>query len=67
MKKIMIAKVNTFDDDQRKEKIETLCLLIKDCQKRQEPMTLVSMMKDIVPEFVSKNSIFEELDPQKAV
>ncbi|SMG47890.1 NDP-sugar epimerase, includes UDP-GlcNAc-inverting 4,6-dehydratase FlaA1 and capsular polysaccharide biosynthesis protein EpsC [Sphingobacterium psychroaquaticum] len=65
--KIMIAKVNTFDDDQRKEKIEMLCLLIKDCQKRQEPMTLVSMMKDIVPEFVSKNSIFEELDPQKAV
>ena len=45
--KIMIATVREYDYDEVKERIQKL---------------IVSAMKDIVPEFISKNSCFEALD-----
>ncbi len=65
--KIMIAKVNTYDLDNRKIKIEELCCFVKGGQCRSQAMELVSKMKDIVPEFISQNSMFEDLDTKEAV
>lgn len=61
--KIMIAKVNMCDIDGKKEKIESLCKLIHN-NKVHSSMELVSHMKEIVPEYISQNSIYEELDSQ---
>lgn len=65
--KIMIAKVNLYDVEHRKTKINTLCAFIKNTSSSPQPMHLVAKMKEIVPEFVSQNSIFEELDTKEAV
>ncbi|GGH32043.1 polysaccharide biosynthesis protein [Sphingobacterium alkalisoli] len=58
--KIMIAKVNTEDVALKKYKIEALCTMI--CSESIDRMALVTAMKDIVPEYISKNSIYEQLD-----
>jgi hypothetical protein len=54
----MIAKVRTYDFDQVKWEIQQLILL----QKEHNNMEIVKKMKEIVPEFKSQNSVYEELD-----
>lgn len=56
--KIMIAKVRTYDFDQVKWEIQQLILL----QREHNNMEIVKKMKEIVPEFKSQNSVYEELD-----
>ncbi len=56
--KIMIATVREYDHDEVKERIDTL---IRESYTYDQ-MRIVAAMKDIVPEFISKNSCFEALD-----
>ncbi len=56
--KITIAKDNKLEVIGIFEKIEQLKLY----RKRQDNFALVKVMKEIIPEFKSKNSRFEELD-----
>ena len=56
--KIMIATVRGYDYDEVKERIQKLI----DVSYTYDQMKIVSAMKDIVPEFISKNSCFEALD-----
>lgn len=56
--KIMIATVREYDYDEVKHKIENLIAT----SYTYDQMGIVAAMKDIVPEFISKNSCFEELD-----
>jgi FlaA1/EpsC-like NDP-sugar epimerase len=56
--KIMIAKVRSYDIVYIKQRIEELISLF-DSQNNVE---IVKLMKEIVPEFISKNSIYEQLD-----
>lgn len=56
--KIMIATVREYDYDEVKERIQKLI----DISYTYDSMKIVAAMKDIVPEFVSKNSCFEALD-----
>ena len=59
--KIMIATVREYDYDEVKLRIQKLI----DVSYGYDPMSIVAMMKDIVPEFISKNSCFEVLDEQR--
>lgn len=59
--KIMIATVREYDYDEVKERIQNLI----DVSYTYDQMKIVAAMKDIVPEFVSKNSCFEALDKKK--
>ena len=63
--KIMIAKVNTIDLEEKRKRIDELCKLIKSANPENDKMTIVALIKTIVPEFQSQNSIFESLDPLK--
>tara|TARA_R110002073_G_scaffold322276_2_gene498842 strand:+ start:24800 stop:26704 length:1905 start_codon:yes stop_codon:yes gene_type:complete len=56
--KIMIAKVKEQDCLTVKKNIEKLCVN-NDCNSNHDNVLL---MKKIVPEFISKNSIYEKLD-----
>ena len=56
--KSMIATVREYDYDEVKERIQKLI----DVSYTYDQMKIVSAMKDIVPEFISKNSCFEALD-----
>ena len=56
--KIMIATVREYDYDEVKERIQKLI----DTSYTYDQMKIVAQMKDIVPEFISKNSCFEVLD-----
>lgn len=56
--KIMIATVREYDYDEVKERIQKLI----DSSYTYDQMKIVALMKDIVPEFISKNSCFEVLD-----
>lgn len=56
--KIMIANVREYDYDEVKERIQKLI----DISYTYDQMKIVKAMKDLVPEFVSKNSCFEALD-----
>ena len=58
--KIMIARVREFDYDAVSPQIDQL---IATC-RQDKTFTTVKQMKQIVPEFISKNSVFEQLDPQ---
>jgi len=60
--KIMIAKVNTPDLAMQKARIEQLCASAKTADPNDDKMKLVQMIKDIVPEYRSQNSIFTSLD-----
>ena len=57
-KKIMISKFDDNDCDMIKDKIEDLCIMNLLNQDHQ----IVSKLKEIVPEFISKNSAFESID-----
>lgn len=56
--KIMIARVREVEYQQAQQQIETLITT----SQRENAMNTVAQMKQIVPEFKSKNSIFEQLD-----
>ena len=56
--KIMVAKVREYAFDQVSRDIDELIQLAYG----NKPFVTVKKMKDIVPEFKSKNSVFEELD-----
>ena len=58
--KIMIARVREFDFEQVSKMVDTL---IK-TSHYNKPFTTVQQMKQLVPEFISKNSIYEQLDQQ---
>lgn len=61
--KIMIAKVREYDFEEVTQKIESLI----QSQRNQNQAIMVKKMKEIVPEFVSNNSVFEKLDRLKKV
>lgn len=56
--KIMIATVREYDYDEVKHRIQDLI----DVSYEYDQMKIVAAMKDLVPEFISKNSCFEVLD-----
>ena len=58
--KIMVARVREFDFDEISSKVDEL---IK-TSRLAKPFTTVTLMKQLVPEYISKNSIYEQLDPQ---
>ena len=57
-KKIMIAKVPKIDVESMKNQIDALC----DLNSKSKSVELVSGLKNLVPEFKSNNSVYEELD-----
>lgn len=61
--KIMIAKVRHNQLDNLQAHFEELVELAK---RNQGSMEMVAKMKELVPEFVSNNSIFESLDKEKS-
>lgn len=63
--KIMIAKVNTLDVGEKRKKIDELCQLVQRGNPEKDKMQIVALLKAIVPEFRSQNSIFESLDHLK--
>ncbi|MGX1639442.1 polysaccharide biosynthesis protein [Sphingobacterium sp. NPDC055431] len=60
--KIMIARVRTDDLDVNRERIEHLCNQVASQGTNHNPMVLVELLKEIVPEYKSQNSVFEQLD-----
>ncbi len=58
--KIMVARVREFDFESVSKEIDHL---IK-TSRMSKPFTTVKIMKQLVPEFISNNSIYEQLDPQ---
>ena len=56
----MVARVREFDFDEISSKVDEL---IK-TSRLTKPFTTVTLMKQLVPEFISNNSIYEQLDPQ---
>ena len=58
--KIMVARVREFDFDEVSEKVDQLL----STSRLGKPFTTVKLMKQLVPEFISNNSIYEQLDPQ---
>ncbi|VTQ07272.1 polysaccharide biosynthesis protein [Sphingobacterium daejeonense] len=60
--KIMIARVRTEELDVNKQRIEHLCAQVANQFANHNPMVLVELIKEIVPEYISQNSIFEKLD-----
>lgn len=60
--KIMIAKVNTSDIHLQKARVDQLCAFAKSADPNADKMQLVQLIKDIVPEYRSQNSIFASLD-----
>lgn len=60
--KIMIARVRTDDLDVNRERIELLCNQVASQGANHNPMVLVELLKEIVPEYKSQNSVFEQLD-----
>ena len=58
--KIMIAKVREFDYDIVSKQIDELIVT----SELDKTFTTVKQMKQLVPEYISKNSVFEQLDPQ---
>jgi len=63
--KIMIARVNTDDLEMKQVKIEHLCGIVVKQSGDHNPMLLVELLKEIVPEYISKNSIFAKLDKKE--
>lgn len=59
--KIMIAKVNEYKAEEVMPKIMELLSTLPS----HNNFRIVSIMKEIVPEFVSRNSVYEEIDKQK--
>lgn len=59
--KIMRAKVRRYTESEVNEKIDTLIELLPTC----DGFKIVGQMKNIVPEFISNNSIYSSLDEKK--
>lgn len=59
--KIMRAKVRRYSQEEVNEKISVLIDLIPSCDN----FKIVGQMKNIVPEFISNNSIFSSLDEKE--
>lgn len=59
--KIMRAKVRRYSQEEVNEKIDVLIDLIPSCDN----FKIVGQMKNIVPEFISNNSIFSSLDEKE--
>jgi FlaA1/EpsC-like NDP-sugar epimerase len=57
-KKILVAKVREYEYQEVAKQIESLIQFAKD----GKVFPTVQLMKQIVPEFKSKNSVYEELD-----
>jgi FlaA1/EpsC-like NDP-sugar epimerase len=60
--KIMIAKVNTADILLQRARVDQLCAFAKSADPNADKMQLVQLIKEIVPEYRSQNSIFTSLD-----
>lgn len=60
--KIMIAKVRRQEMPEIRKEFESLISLAR---RSEGSMEIVAKMKELVPEFVSNNSIFESLDGEK--
>jgi FlaA1/EpsC-like NDP-sugar epimerase len=58
--KLMIAKVREYDISHINQKIS----ILEDTIASQNALLLVREMKSTVPEFISQNSIFEEIDKE---
>jgi FlaA1/EpsC-like NDP-sugar epimerase len=58
--KIMIARVREFDYEQVQRQVDELI----ETSRLDKPFTTVRLMKKLVPEYISKNSVYEQLDPQ---
>ena len=58
--KIMIAKIRKIDHQEANALINKLTSIIGG-----DPFDIVAKMKEIVPEFISNNSIYENLDKKK--
>ena len=58
--KIMIARVREFDYNEVSQLID----LLIETSHQDKSFTTVKMMKELVPEYISKNSIYEQLDPK---
>ena len=56
--KIMIARVREFDFDKISDQVDQLI----ETSHLNKPFTTVRMMKTLVPEYISNNSIYEQLD-----
>jgi FlaA1/EpsC-like NDP-sugar epimerase len=56
--KIMIAKVPSINTSEVKLKIEEIC----EVNLESDNFKVVSLLKELVPEYLSKNSIYEKLD-----
>ncbi|TDQ73510.1 FlaA1/EpsC-like NDP-sugar epimerase [Sphingobacterium yanglingense] len=66
--KILIAEVNQSDMESRRNLIIGLCKLLEsDHCMESEQMQLVGLLKEIVPEFKSQNSIYEALDKSEVI
>lgn len=59
-KKIMVARVREFEFDEVSKDVDALI----STTRQGKPFTTVKLMKQLVPEFISNNSIYEQLDPQ---
>ena len=58
--KIMVARVREFEYDEVSKAVDQLI----ETSRHSKPFTTVTLMKKLVPEFISNNSIYEQLDPQ---
>jgi hypothetical protein len=54
--------VNNEDVGKKRVLIEELCQLVQNGHPHGDKMKMVGLIKEIVPEFKSQNSIFETLD-----
>lgn len=57
---ILIARVSDYDSEKVNSNISVLCNLFR----AQDNKAIVGKMKEIVPEFISNNSIYEVLDKE---
>ncbi len=62
--KIMIAKVRECDHDELESKINELIIFAQNHFTRKDNLELVTLIKNIVPEYKSQNSAYEALDKQ---
>ncbi|WP_317043202.1 polysaccharide biosynthesis protein [Moheibacter sediminis] len=63
--KIMIATVCNDDSDEFNEKIQELIKENHNPNQREKNLLLVTKIKELVPEYVSQNSIYTSIDEQK--
>lgn len=61
--KIMVAKVREYEFEMVEKQIDSLICISKNQNERE----IVLKMKELVPEFKSNNSIYEELDKKKSI